>query len=90
VLQRYLARDIHYLAGGLDTATTTAQDEDLDVSCAAKAQGSSRLVRALNLYRLIDDWYPGHGDTFTLVPNVGHSGVGMYGSDQGRRTLFRW
>ncbi len=82
----YVARDVTYLVGELDT---NPAHPELDRSCMAEAQGATRFERAHNYYaalrardgeqlrhRLID------------VPGVGHDGVAMFTSAAGLAALF--
>ena len=83
---RYVARDVTYLVGELDT---NPAHPALDRSCMAEAEGATRFERAHNYYaalrardgeqlrhRLID------------VPGVGHDGDAMFTSPAGLAALF--
>jgi len=85
--QRYIARDITYLLGQLDT--NPAQPA-LDKSCAALAQGPSHQVRGLNYFNYLALRHPqGLIQHLVQVPGVGHNGDQMFISAQGQQALFR-
>ncbi|WP_064503770.1 hypothetical protein [Methylobacterium platani] len=81
----YVARPVTYLLGGRDT------DPDhpaLDRSCMAEAQGPFRLARG-ELYReALLARHPDLRQPLHVVPGVGHSGRGMFGSACGLAALF--
>jgi poly(3-hydroxybutyrate) depolymerase len=72
-------RDIRYLAGGEDIAA----DDTLDVSCAARAQGSNRRERASQFVRL-------HGwpERLNVIPGCAHQSGCIFSSEAGREALF--
>ncbi len=83
---RYVARDVTYLVGELDT--NPAQPA-LDRSCMAEAQGATRFERAHNYYaalRARDGGLLRH--RLIDVPGVGHDGDAMFTSPAGLAALF--
>ncbi len=87
--EAYLGRSVTYLLGTLDdAATTTADYADLDVTCAAEAQGPFRYQRGLAFYAyatsLLD---AGHAQLFTIA-GCGHSAPCVFGSDAGVAAVF--
>jgi hypothetical protein len=85
---RYGERQVTYLLGADDD---DADGEGLDESCAANAQGASRLARGTSYFGFLDDFY-GSGvytrHTKRVVPGVGHSSRDIYNSAAGREALF--
>lgn len=71
--QQYLARDVVYLVGAQDDATSVPSvplehdpkdAADLDVSCPAEWQGDSRLSRSLVFKKYLDHLFPSNGHHF--------------------------
>ncbi len=87
IKDRYRNRRVTYLLGEQDTD----RNSSFDSSCAADAQGVTRLERGLLYHQYLgelygSDVYASH--TLTLVPNIGHSGRKMFQSPDGRAALF--
>ena len=88
VLDAFRRRDVWIFNGMEDNDPDRI---DLDTSCPASLQGAHRLERGRRYYE-----YLGHvfgPDVYNskfieLVPEVGHSGWGMYTSDQGKAIIF--
>ncbi|HYS65059.1 MAG TPA: alpha/beta hydrolase [Paraburkholderia sp.] len=71
----YAARRIDYLVGGEDD---DPQQNALDKTCAAEAQGPQRVARAEAYYRYMQSRHPdGIRQRFHIVPGVGHNGARM-------------
>lgn len=87
IRRRYAARTITYLVGSRDDDPA---GEGLDRSCAARAEGATRVARWAN-YRAALPRFFGPGITerqrFEQVPGVGHDGPALLRSDAGRRAL---
>ena len=84
---RYAAAHVRYLLGALDT---DSHDPDLDVRAPAMLQGAHRLERGQLFFRYLGftfgaPIYEGH--TMTVVPEVGHSARGMFGSAAARAAM---
>ena len=93
---QYLARDVVYLVGADDDASTRPiasgaadrQDSgDLDVSCAAKWQGESRKTRSLVYAAYLDREFPGHRHHQEVIAGVAHQ-LGLFATDRGEAWLF--
>ena len=80
----YLAKDITYLLG---TDDNDPNHHQLDRSCAAEAQGPTRLQRGL-LYVDAMRASGASAQTVLEVPGVGHTSWGMFGSPCGVFALF--
>lgn len=78
-----LRRDVRLLLGDADSLSAS-----LDTSCGAELQGRHRFDRGSVLFRYMEATFPGHGHQLSIVPGVGHSSTGMYGSARGRSALF--
>ena len=80
-LAKFFARDITIHLGTADTATTTAEDEDLPVSDGAEAQGKSRFERGHYFFDRCKAQAAKMGVPFNWklveVPGVGHSSSSM-------------
>jgi len=96
-LRRYARRYVTYLSGQSDVcnsdapscATCVMEDGGLDTSCEALAQGPCRMARLYAFARFVDAYYHGeHAHALLPVPNVGHSGCGMFQSPQFLRAAF--
>lgn len=84
----YGRREVGYLLGGADT---NPNGESLDKSCAAEAQGATRLERGQRYYRYLRLLLgPGVLQTQSLrvVSGVGHDRRGMFMSADGLVQLF--
>jgi len=85
--QDYVKRDVTYLLGQNDT---DPQHPALDKSCAAEAQGPYRLARGQNYFKYLQKRHPeGINQRLIVVPNVGHSGNGIFTSPEGQAVLFK-
>ncbi|RRV06214.1 alpha/beta hydrolase [Pseudomonas sp. v388] len=85
--QAYVKRDITYLLGELDT---DRNHPALDKTCAAEAQGESRLQRGQNYFEYLEKRHPeGLNQQLVIVPGIGHSGDGIFTSPQGQAALFK-
>ena len=82
----YAARNVIYLLGGADT---DPNHPALDKSCAAEAQGPTRLTRGQAYFRYLT---AREGTALThhlyLIPGVGHDGYRMLTSACGLAALF--
>ena len=85
MITRYRSRKVIYLLGEADTNPNAA---GLSQTCAAKAQGSSRLARGKNFMASMDALYQPHAHRLVTVPFVGHSSMGMFQSVRGLKALF--
>jgi hypothetical protein len=85
VRAQYAHRYVIYLLGNLDTDINAG---DLDDSCEAYLQGAQRFARGTFFYRHMMQFYPSNRHRRVVVPNVGHSGSGMFNSTNGREALF--
>lgn len=83
----YVKRDVTYLLGELDT---DRNHPALDKTCAAEAQGESRLQRGQNYFEYLEKRHSeGMNQHLVTVPNVGHSGDGIFTSPEGQAVLFK-
>lgn len=87
LMRRFLQRQVDYLAG---TADRDPNHPLLDKSCAAEAQGDSRLARAhfYWLYELQAAIMQTNRHSYTEVLGVAHQQSRMFGSVCGARLLF--
>ena len=81
--QQLASRPTTYLLGQLDILPLAG----FDGSCAAMAQGPTRLARGEAFARLVNEKLGGH-HTVTIVPLCGHNARCMYGSDVALPLLF--
>lgn len=84
--RRYVARDVVYLVGADDT---DPQHRFLDTSCAAEAQGPTRLARMRSFFaelKLRDGAALGH--QMRVVAGAAHNAAKVLGSPCGRAALF--
>ncbi|MGA8398873.1 MAG: hypothetical protein WB697_03240, partial [Stellaceae bacterium] len=83
---RYVARDVVYLAGGDDT---DPNHRLLNKTCAAEAQGPTRLAR---MQFFLADMKQRDGVAFRqpmrIIPGVAHNEARVFGSPCGRAALF--
>jgi hypothetical protein len=83
----YVKRDVTYLLGQHDT---DPKHPALDKTCGAEAQGAQRLERGEYYVKYLQKRHPqGLNQRLIVVPNVGHSGDGMFTSPQGQAVLFK-
>ena len=85
LLQAYLQRDVVYLLGDADTDPA---GDGLDRSCAAEAQGPTRLARGLAFVGRLQALFPERPQHLLQVPGVAHHAAPMFTSAQGLRALF--
>ena len=88
LLERYLQRQVTYLMG---TADNNPQQNNLDKSCAAQAQGTTRIQRArryMAYERFVATPFTFINHDAFEVLNVGHNQSGMFQSTCGVKTLF--
>ena len=71
LLDRYAARDVHYVVGELDTDPAHPA---LDRTPQALAQGPHRRARAEAFVGALRRCRPGCGHSFQIVPGAGHDG----------------
>jgi len=99
LIDRYMLRDVEYLAGLCDThpgknAPFVPEDEDdkfLDVSPQAQLQGRFRLERAILYFdnlKVVSGGNTRHRMTF--VPKVAHDHTAMFNSPEGKTVLFKF
>lgn len=81
--QQLASRPTTYLLGQLDILPLAG----FDGSCAAMAQGPTRLARGEAFARLVNEKLGAH-HTVTIVPLCGHNARCMYGSDVALPLLF--
>jgi pimeloyl-ACP methyl ester carboxylesterase len=81
----YVGRDIVYLLGAQDIYPS---GEDIDTTCAAKAQGSCRLFRGHAYFAYMQRRNPGITHRLHEVPGAGHSAGQMFRSPCGVAVLF--
>lgn len=87
--QAYLGRSVTYLLGMLDNAATTAADyADLDVTCAAEAQGPFRYQRGLAFYAYATALLDAGPSKLFTVPGCAHSAPCVFQSDAGIAAVF--
>lgn len=82
---RYTGRDVVYLLG---TEDDDPQGSGLDRSCPAMLQGDHRLMRGTVFYNNLCEYFDCSNHDFVPVQGVGHSGRGMFTSDEGRGVIF--
>ncbi len=83
---RYPERKVTYLVGG-----KILNDNLMDRSCAAAAQGPDRLARGRNYARYLIQTFGdalGSRHFFGAIPGAGYDSVALYGSFCGMETLF--
>lgn len=85
---RYGARDVTYLLGGADN---NPEHRLLDKSCAAEAEGATRLARG-RAFLHYEAWLPAmkkrHAHAGYEVIGVGHNNRGIFGSVCGAQVLL--
>lgn len=81
---QYSTRKVTYLLGEQDTQ----QDDDLDKTCPAKAQGKHRFERGRFYANGIAQLFPAAPHRMVTVPGVGHDSGAMYNSAQGKAVIF--
>lgn len=82
---RLITRDVRVLVGDADTLTA-----NLDVSCEGNLEGNRRYDRGRALVWFLTQYYPSHHHRESVVPGIGHSSGGMYGSAAGQSALTLW
>ncbi|MDQ6929876.1 MAG: alpha/beta hydrolase [Candidatus Eremiobacteraeota bacterium] len=84
---RYVIRHVTYLLG---TGDVNPQENDLDRSCAAEAQGAFRFVRGKNFIAYLKSRHPhGTAQDYAFVRGVGHDNRRMFNSACGIGAIFR-
>ena len=84
--QRFVARDVTYLLGTVDT---NPREWDLDTSCAAEAQGPYRFARGKSYAAYLKGRHPqGTAQDIAFVPGVGHDNQKMFTSACGVAVIF--
>lgn len=88
--ERYRSADVHYLEGEEDQGKGPKRYwRILDKSCAANAQGQSRLERGRNYERYDREVLkPSRPHTLTVVPECAHDVRCVFPSAEGRQVLF--
>lgn len=84
---RYEAAHVRYLLGALDT---DPDDPHLDVRAPAMLQGAHRLERGQLFFSYLGSTFGAsvyERHVMTVVPGVGHSAKGMFGSAAARTTM---
>ena len=92
-LSQYPLRDVTYMSGESDVCDTdyqsshncttcTVDDGGLDVSCEGYAQGWCRMARLHAFSQHVNGYYEEPVHTLLSVPFVGHSGCGMFQSEE--------
>jgi hypothetical protein len=82
----YAKADVIYLLGSEDV---DPEQRDLDTSCAAEAQGATRLDRGFAYYRYLRLRHPqAFGQRLWVVKAVAHNGERMIDSSCGRSAIF--
>lgn len=83
---RYATRNVVYLLGGADT---DPKGHFFDQSCAAMAQGPTRLARGHAYFNYLKGRHTDHFmQRIVEVPGVGHDNFGMFTSTCGVAVLF--
>lgn len=88
MLAAFESRDI-WLFNGMEDNDPTARD--MDASCPAVLQGPHRLQRGRNYYEYLGHFFGSDiydSKFIESVPGVGHSGRGLFASDQGKAIIF--
>jgi pimeloyl-ACP methyl ester carboxylesterase len=85
IRQQYISRRVTYLLGSADVD----QDQDLEMDCAANAQGRTRFQRGRLYYSTIRTFFPSAQHDMVIVPGVGHDHDAMFNSTQGKTAIFR-
>lgn len=83
--ERFRRQNVTYLLGESDN---DPNHRLLDKSCAALAQGPTRLARGLAFKLYLERYYAPHAQRFETVPGVGHSAARMFRSRAGLAALF--
>ncbi|MFN0169437.1 MAG: alpha/beta fold hydrolase [Bryobacteraceae bacterium] len=78
------ARPVTYLLGDMDLLPLTTGD---DLSCAAYAQGPTRLARGLAFVKYLNEGFEAHNKT-AIVPLCGHNDRCMFTSETALPLLF--
>jgi pimeloyl-ACP methyl ester carboxylesterase len=85
IRKQFVARDVTYLVGELDTRT---DDPSLDKSCPAQAQGPNRRERGTTFWNYMKQRYQApHG--FAIAPGCGHAAVCVFAGTAGVKAVFR-
>jgi hypothetical protein len=84
MISNYLDRQITYLVGELDN-----NPRDIDQSCPARYQGSTRLVRAQAFYDMLKTEFASVEHKLYVIPNVAHTQYGMYHSEIGKNIIWQ-
>ena len=71
------------MLGGLDILPLFG----FDASCAAMAQGPTRLARGLAYRQYVNERF-GAGHEMAIVPSCGHNARCMFGDDSALKLLF--
>lgn len=95
MIKAYLSRDVTYLLGNSDICNEKykcgCRSRTEELGCEAEMQGLCRFQRGVIYHKYIHQYYlpdesASHG--VVVVPNVGHSGCGMFTSLEGRHAMF--
>jgi hypothetical protein len=81
---QFSSRKVTYLLGNGSQSDPTLNTVD----CENTLQGSSRYKRGENMYRFMEQTYPGiHNHKRAIVNGIGHDGQGMYQSSEFKTLL---
>ncbi|KZW03433.1 hypothetical protein EXIGLDRAFT_758790, partial [Exidia glandulosa HHB12029] len=83
IIDRYLARTIHYMYGGADNGGTTN-------GCAANAQGLGHFDRGQKWWAYLNKNWPQVAQTQTVdnIDGVGHDSSGIWSSAAGLKRVY--
>lgn len=84
ICQQYASRRVTYLLGSADIH----QDQDLEINCAANAQGTNRFQRGYFYHSFIKTFLPSARHDMVVVPGVGHDYDAMFNSVLGKTAIF--
>jgi hypothetical protein len=92
LIERYVSSEVVYLLGTADTCNedldSSCNDSTLDKSCPAMIQGDHRLQRGDRFYAFMNEYFAGHPHEQRHIDGVGHSGNGVYDSDEAKEVIF--
>jgi len=99
LISQYLSRNVTYLGGLNDICNHLYNDGDdlcdcndnsLDTRCEALIQGNCRLQRLVFYYNHVLQMSNGNSPhKYDYVPNVGHSGGGMFNAPVAQAAMFK-
>jgi pimeloyl-ACP methyl ester carboxylesterase len=84
IRQQYTSCRVTYLLGRADIR----QGRDLEINCAANAQGANRFQRGSYYYSFIKSFFPSARHNMVVVPGVGHDYDATFNSVPGKTVIF--